>query len=387
MAITLLVTDKSLSLLGDPLDGWTELSAELLWNEPGAGALTVPAHSETAALLQPGRRLVVIRDEDIWMAGPIEEPQNYEWSVDGEPSPGLLKVTFTDDLARIAGFVTYPDPALAFGSQVTTADVNRVIPSSGTQNAELIIRQLVDENCGPGAISTRRIEQLVLDTVAGVGTATAITTRLEPVLDACRTVAAGGGGLGFRTRQVGSEIRFGVYAPVDRTATARFSRDIGNLRSVSFTLGAPLATSELVQGGDTGDRAYVEVTSGAQADWWRVEKLVDQSGTTDTNGELTQAGNLELGNDNPTAALSTVCVDTDDLKAGRDYGLGDRVSVVPYSGMEIADVVRSMRLEATPDGGELVTTTVGNDDSTTEAQLVRQIRDLARRLGRLETRR
>jgi hypothetical protein len=63
----------------------------------------------------------------------------------------------------------------------------------------------------------------VLDTLAGVGSNTSISTRFEPLLDVCRTVAAKDG-LGFRTRQVGSQIKFGVYAPADRTATARFSR-------------------------------------------------------------------------------------------------------------------------------------------------------------------
>lgn len=383
MAIALLITDKQLTPLGDPLDGWANLTAELRFNEPGTGTVDLPAWPEVVELLQPGNRLVVVRDGAIWMAGPLEEPQAGDWSVDGEADPGAVKAAFSDDLARVAGYVTYPNPAATFESQTTASEATRQITATG---AGSIIRTLVDENCGPSALSARRIEQMVLDSATGIGSSTAITTRFEPLIDACRTVAATDG-LGFRTVQVGDQIHFQVYEPQDLTATARFSRDLGNLRSYSYMLGAPTATSQLVIGGDEGSRAFVEVTSGAHVDWYRVEKVVDQSGTTNANGELTQAGALEFGNDNPTASLSTVTVDTEDLRAGRDFGLGDKVSVVLPTGLEVADIVRSMTLTHTPDEGEQVSTVIGTGDQTTSTQLVKTVRNLARRLGRVETRR
>ncbi|GAA2217654.1 hypothetical protein GCM10010400_74510 [Streptomyces aculeolatus] len=383
MAVTLLITSKTLQPLGDPLDGWSNLAAEVRFNEPGTGTVDLPAWPEVVELLQPGNRLVVIRDGAIWMAGPLEEPQSGEWSADGEADPGVVKAAFSDDLARVAGYVTYPNPAATFESQTTASEATRQITATG---AGSIIRTLVDENCGPGALSARRIEQMVLDSATGIGSSTAITTRFEPLIDACRTVASGDG-LGFRTVQVGDQIHFQVYEPQDLTATARFSRDLGNLRAYNYTLAAPTATSQLVIGGDEGSRAFVEVTSGAHADWYRVEKVVDQSGTTNANGELTQAGALEFGNDNPTASLSTVTVDTEDLRAGIDFGLGDKVSVVLPTGLEVADIVRSIRLDVSPNEGELVTSVIGTGDQTTDTRLVKQIRTLARRLGRVETRR
>lgn len=385
MAITLLITDRNLTIQGDPLVGWSSLTVDLNFNQPAAGTVTLPAWPEVVAQLQPGNRLTVIRDGAIWCAGPLENPQSFTWDTDTNTEPGTITCGFSDDLARIAGYLTYQNPAAAFSGQDPDGTVVRSI--TGT-NAETIIRTLVNENCGPGAISARRIEHLVLDTVAGVGTSTAISTRFEALLDVCRTVASKDG-LGFRTRQVGSQIKFGVYAPVDRTATARFSQALGNLRSVSYGLVAPLATAELVQGGDpsTATGVYVEVDSGSAADWYRVEKLQDQSGVIDdADGELTQAGTLALQDDNPQSSLATVTVDSDDLKAGRDFGLGDRVTVVLPTGLEVADVVRTISLQADPDGGEVVTSTVGNQDQSTAAATTRVVRDLARRLARLETR-
>ncbi|MEV5163833.1 siphovirus ReqiPepy6 Gp37-like family protein [Streptomyces werraensis] len=390
MALQLLVTDRNLNVVGDPLHGWTRLACDLNWNRPASGEVQLPAWPQYMELLQPGHRLVVVRDKQVWCAGPMEEPQDYAWDL-GANAGGTVTVRFSDDLARVAGYLTYPEPTKQFAAQDTVTDRMRTFTST---NNELIIRQLVNENCGPAALAARRIEQLVLDDVAGVGSTRSLSTRFAPLLDACREAAAPDG-LGFRTRQVGKQIRFGVYAPRDLTGTARFSAGLGNLRSLRFTLGAPRATSELVQGGGDPDdeatppnvRVYVEVTSGAAADWYRVEKLVDKTGTDDdTGGELTQAGTLALEDDNPQASLSTVTVDTEDLRAGRDYFLGDKVTVALPTGLEVADIVQTIRLEATPDEGELVTSVIGNSDKTTTTATVRTVRDLARRLGRLEVR-
>lgn len=390
MAIQLLVTDRNLNFVGDPLAKWTKLSCDLNFNAPASGTLELPAWPQHMELLQPGNRLVVMRDGAIWCAGPLEEPQDYKWDLSQNAGVGTVTVGFTDDLARIAGYLTYPEPAKSFTMQTTTNNVVRRWPA---RNAEAIIRDVVNENCGPGAQPVRQIERLVLDVVAGVGGVRSLSTRFEPLLDACRTVAATDG-LGFRTRQVDDEIRFGVYQPADLTATARFSYGLGNLQSVGFTMAAPLATSELVMGGDDpaqdatppNVREFVEVSSGQAADWYRVEKLIEESGKTNTDGELAQAGVLALGDDNPQSSLSTVTVDTPSLKAGRDYQLGDRVTVVLPTGLEVADIVQTIHLEATPDDGEQVTTVIGNSDKTTTTATVRAVRDLARRLGRLEAR-
>jgi hypothetical protein len=383
MAIQLLVTDEDLAVQGDPIDGWTNLDSTLRFNEPASGSVELPAHPEVMAQLQPGNRLVVIRDRAIWCAGPLEIPQDYAWSVgdSAEPDPGKVTVNFSDDLARIAGYITWPDPALAWGSQPATD--SRQILNTG---AETIIRTLVDENCGPSALAARQIPNLVLDTLAGVGTATSINTRFEGLLAACRRAAVNGGPLGFRTRQDGTQIVFGVYQPADLTSTARFSRGLGNLRSVRFKQSAPSVTHALVAGGEDAGRVFTEVAdTTAAATWWRVEKFVDQSSTADdTNGELTAAGNEELAGGSAPVELATVTVDTEDLKAGSDFFLGDRVTVELPTGLEVTDVVRSIHLQATPNGGEYVASLIGSAEATSDPATVRLIRDLGRRLGRLE---
>lgn len=392
MAIQLLVTDRNLIPSGDPLAGWTKLSCDINHLQPASGSVTLPATPAVEQLLQPGNRLVVIRDGEIWCAGPFEEPQDFSWDLESDAGDGTVTATFSDDLARVAGYLTYPEPTKAFSAQTATSNVKRQLDSV---NAGAAIRTLVNENCGPGALAVRRIEHLALGGATTVGSTISIGTRFEPLLDACRTAAATDG-LGFRTRQVGNQILFEVYQPQDLTATVRFSRGLGNLRKVAFTMGAPTGTSQLVQGGNdpaeqpaegepANERTYIEVVSGHAADWYRVEKLIEMTGTL-APAELTQAGTRALGEDNPQASLETLTVDTEDLKAGRDYWLGDKVSVVLPTGLEVVDLVQTIRLEATPDEGELVTSVIGSSDRSTTTATVRSVRDLARRLGRLEAR-
>lgn len=384
MPIELLVTDKNLVIQGDPIDGWTSLDCTKRFNEPASGSVELPARPEIMALLQPGNRLMVMRDGAIWCAGPMEIPQDWAWSIgeSSEPDPGKVTVSFSDDLARIAGYVTWPLPASAWSAQ-PTASQRQIF----TTNSESIIRTLVNENCGPGALAARQIPSLVLDAVASVGTTTSVGTRFEALLDCCRRIAIDGGKIGFRTRQDGTQIKFGCYAPADKTKTARFSTGLGNLRSIAYKQNAPTVTHALVAGNESASpsQVFVEVAdTTAASTWWRVEKYVDASADNNTNGELTAAGNVELAEGSSPVELATVTVDTDDLKAGRDFDLGDKVTIELPTGLEVADVVRSIHLQATPRSGEYVASLVGSPEATSDPRMVRLIRELGRRLGRLE---
>ncbi|MEV1079865.1 siphovirus ReqiPepy6 Gp37-like family protein [Streptomyces sp. NPDC050211] len=384
MAIQLLVTNENLIVQGDPLVDWLSLDVTLKFNEPGSGSVDLVAHPYVMAQLQPGNRLVVVRDGTVWMAGPMEIPQDFSWGIggEGEAPPGKVTVNFSDDLAMVAGYLTWPAPGSAWSAQPDTAY------QLTSTNAETILRTLVNLNCGPGAITARRIPNFALGPVAGVGTTVSVQTRLERLLDVCRRVAIDGGRLGFRTRQTNSQIQFEVYAPQDLTATARFSEGLGNLRAVTYKRTAPTVTHALVTASEQAfPRTYLEVAdTAAAAAWWRVEQLVDSSADDNTNGELTQEGSQALAEGAAPVELGTLTVDTEDLRAGRDYGLGDKVTVALPTGLEVADIVRSIQLHAEAGSGEQVTSLVGSPDATTDPAMVRLVRELGRRLGRLEAR-
>lgn len=403
MALTIQVTDEDLSPVG-LIDRWTSLDCTRRYREAGSGTLTLPASPDVMEILQPGHRLVVVRDGQIWMAGPMEVPQEVEVGFgggdegEGQAPPGVISVNFTDDLGRIAGYITWPDPAEPWADQPTGEWWSMVDEPGGD-----IIRALVDATCGPSARAERRIPRLVVAPDVGVGGDTTCNTRFEGLLEACRRVAVASGDIGFRARQVGRDIVFEVYEPRDLTGSARFSFGLGNLRYLRAKRSAPTVTHALVTGTepdpDSEDgpttRAFVEVAdTGAAATWWRVERHVDGSADTDDDGELTQAGVEELAGGSAPVELATVTVDVPDepgrpgtgLVAGRDFDLGDRVAIALPNGDQIADIVRNMHLQATPRSGEHVTSLVGSPEATSDPAVVQLVRGITRRLGRIAAR-
>lgn len=382
--IQILFTDRNLVPVGHPLVSWTDLDIVGRFNEPGSGTFKTAARPEVIDQAAPGNRVVVIRDGQEFISGPIEKPGPYQWSVNegGVAGDGDLSITFAEDDALMAGRVTYPDPTAASTAQT-------VVPhyTATGVNAEVVMRALVNLNAGPGALTARRIPGLALGTLAGVGSNVTISTRFEPLGDCLRRVALAGGGLGYRTRQVNGQILFEVYAPADKTKQVRFSRSLGNLRSLSYEPEGPTATTVIVGGpGELVARTIRERTNATdEAAWWRVETFTDQTQTSVT-AELDAAGDQVLAENGEQVRLSTVTVDTLTQRYGVHYDLGDLVSVELYPGVEIAQVVRGFHLQADPEGGELITALIGSQEASHDPAWVKVGRDLARRLGRLERR-
>jgi hypothetical protein len=382
--IQILITDRNLVPVGDPLTTWQSLDIVGRFNEPGSGSFNTAATPQVLEQLQPGNRVLIIRDGVEFIAGPIEKPGPYQWSIeDGENAGyGSIGVSFAEDDALIASRVSYPDPTVAATAQ-TVVDYY----TATAVNAEVVMRDLVNRNAGPGALVARRIPHLALGSLASVGSNVTITSRWEALGDLLRRVALAGGGLGYRTRQSGSQILFEVFQPTDKSRQIRFSRGLGNLRSVTYEPEAPSATAVIVGGqGDLSARVIREVVDSAGvASWWRLEKFLDQT-QTDVTAELDQAGTDALTENGESVRLATVTVDTPTQRYGQHYGLGDLVSVEYIPGVEQAQVVRQFHLQASPDSGELVTVLIGSQDASRDPAIVRLGHDLDRRLSRLERR-
>lgn len=384
----LLVTDRNLNVVGDPIvandesgnAGWTTLDCTLRFNQPGSGMFVAPAHRHIREQIDAGNRIVVIRNQQVLIAGPIERYIR-EQSDDGENSGvGTLTVHFADDLAWVAGRVVYPNPALTPPDQMTDE-------WTFTGNAELAIRDLASLNAGPGALPARNVPRLVLGDLAGVGSSVTVSSGWEPLCEVMRRAGANGGGLGFRTRQVGDQIVFDVYQPVDRSAFLRFGRDLGNIRYLAYERVAPTATAAIVGGqGEGSGRFVTERTHAAgESAWGRLEVLVPRPGD-DPLADLQQAGDDELAEASETARLQTNAYDSEDQRFGVDYGLGDLVTVQIDPGYEIADRVRLVHYQAWATAGELMSPMIGTQDASHDPEWIRRLRQIDRRLGSLERR-
>lgn len=384
-----LVTDLDLNVIGDPITDWTSLDINLRWNEPNSIAIQTPAYQDLLDLFIPKNRLVIVRNGSILTSGPFEEPDSpFQWSVDSseDAEPGAVTSLAADDSAFIAGRLVYPDPAK------TAADVTQ--PTDYTiaaaANIEDAMRALVNLNAGPGALVARRHPHLILGADHGFTEAMPAVKLIhwELLGDVLRDLSILGNGLGYRVYQDAAQLKFEVFKPTDKTQTARFSRGLGNLRGITYKLAAPTCNVAIAgsEGTDATKAVIREVINTASVNnWWRIEQWVDaQSDESTSSAAIDQSGQQALTEGGESIELAAITVDTDDVRFGVDYNLGDKVAVEVFPGFEVADTVRNVHITADPDGGERVESTVGSQSATTDPGWIRVVKDLNRRIGRLE---
>jgi hypothetical protein len=266
-----------------------------------------------------------------------------------------------DDLALIAGRVTYPDPANAATGQTAARY------TFTTVNGEDALRDLVDVNAGPSALAARQVAALALGADNGIGVAVSYSTRFEPLLDAARAIAIAAGNLGFRTVQDGLSVLFEVYDPRDLTDSARFSRGRGNLRRIRYQPSAPICTAAIVGGEDAGTARVIRerlntalITDG----WGRVESFVDRRDVTDVD-ELDAAGDDALSAGTMSIRLEIDALDTPAQHYRVNYGLGDVVSVEVYPGVTVPEIIRAIKIDFSATKGEVITPIIGTADAVT----------------------
>ncbi|MBM0237744.1 siphovirus ReqiPepy6 Gp37-like family protein [Micromonospora sp. ATA32] len=375
---TIWITDHNLAVTSQQIDDWTSLSVTLRFNEVSSGEFVVPASPDVVqAVRTPKSRAVIERNGQILIAGPIEYAGGLDWTADnhGYDGYGDLTVRFADDLALIAGRITYPNPALASTAQ-------DVAKWTATGTPEVLGRALVDANAGPSALAVRRIPKLVLGVTAGITGSVTWSSRFQAVTDDLRGIVnLAGGRVGFRTQQVADTIEFQMFQPVDKTAGIWFSRSLGNVLSIKHEPEAPKATVA-IGGGKNAGASRVIVERGDPGDWWRMETFVDGAGA-DNLTELNAACDDELAGSAEVQRLAVVAADIDGQRFGADYNLGDLVAVEAYPGLpDVPDIIAAVEIEATPDDGETITPVIGVNSAQMLNPAAAVQRDILRKLAR-----
>lgn len=374
---TLLIRDGNLRKVGE-IDDYTSLTVTSTFNDVGSWQLELSGESAKLPLLNPqenpGGGIVVLRGTDVVFSGPV---RSFSWSQEGDP--GTLTVSGPDDNVALTQRLVWPTPG---------ADIDHQgdFYTHAKADAETVMRDLVDQNAGPSALVARRVPGLALQPVnqhRGRVHAPAkmrFSTLLEELQ--LEAVAAQTGTdrktqLGFRVVQVGSALEFQVFASVDRLSYAKFSTDLGNLAGSSYTLTGPAATAVIVGVGsaptDSGARIATDLLQYERADtvWpYRVEQFQDF-------GEITiaDADNVERADDAGEQALdqgagqigiSMSPIDTHLLQFGRDYAVGDWVTVTNRFATVQERVIR-VGLTWTASEGEAFAAAVGTPDGTVVA--------------------
>ncbi|MFF2852694.1 siphovirus ReqiPepy6 Gp37-like family protein [Streptomyces sp. NPDC058001] len=384
-ALRVYVRNSTLQRIGQ-VDDYTSLNVIPRHNAIGAFTLEIAADSDKASLLVEGNGLIIrTATGDHVMSGPIRTVDWTRSSSDG--GGGKLTIGGTDDTEVLARYACWPSPGSAIGSQ--SASVYKISAAA----AETAMRTLVNVNAGPGALASRKHALLTLaaDGLHG-GPLVREVNQFDNLLTVLQDIA-NAAGLGFRVVQVGAALQFQVYAPTDRSGTARFSFGLGNLTDASYTTTPPTCTRAIVVAGG-GSSPRVCKTYDRPDPLFPglvLEQFVDQTSvdtaSVDLAAQMDQAGAEALTNGAGQGSLSISPIDIPNLRYGRDYSVGDTVSAQLRGGAWYTDVVREVTLASSADNGTTVKATVGGDTGTNiVARIYQHLAQVKKDVGRLKTR-
>lgn len=356
------------------IDRLTSLELTPVHNGVGGWTLALPAGTAQEAVFVKGGWISIFDPAgDEIFTGHVRGRKKVR--SDSEPFAGLRTFYGPSSECVLQDRLAFQVP----GQPATTQSAAEYDRRSGA--AETVIKQYVDLNAGPSAIAARQTAGLVIEADALRGSTVYGVARMTPLLDLIAPLAETGG-IGFRVRfNAAGNLEFQVYVPTDRSASARFGIDLGNLTSVEHTEEAPKASAAIIGGAGEGTaRTFRELLDSAAITDWSIrnEVFVDQAGGS-TTAELDQAGTEQLVQGGPTNGLAIEAVDTPNLKFARDYYLGDKVTAE-----DVTDVLRGVTITWTATDGPTTKSTVGTASVTGTKRMINRLAELTAKVAALQ---
>ncbi|MBT2722320.1 siphovirus ReqiPepy6 Gp37-like family protein [Bacillus sp. ISL-46] len=397
------IRDSNFKRIGEITD-FNKLDLIPRFNAVGSFVLDLPTDcAATRELIKNKAGIIVKKDGQPVFSGTISSRKR-SFSKDAD----TMTLAGKDDMAYLAKRLAYPVPSADF--YLSDYDVR-------TGKAETIMKQFVDVNAGPSApIESRRVFTLEAD--KGLGNTITGRARFHSLLELLTSLS---GGLGFRVIQVEDSLQFQVYQPSDKTRSAFFSPLLGNLSSFEYSNDNPEANLVIVGGGGEGKDRIIRYKQDNTSivKYGRSETFIDKRDTSDVT-ELDQSIDEEMINNAEQNSFSFLPIDTPQLAFIRDYGLGDKVSIVLTQPNEIItkeilnyylsfyqsvseenvrvrkiqekldviqDIVREVKITITPEG-DSINPVVGTSDSNNNAILgiFEKMKKITKRLSNLERR-
>lgn len=349
-------------------------SCKLRRNGVHTFSLTVDGSSSLWQRFDKDWRVVIHDDGHRLMSGaPLKIVETAEGGVVTSELTGESDMTWLKDM------ITLPTPSKLADDQGSGAYWNK----KGAAGA--LIRDLVDVNLGPSARSEYR-RRLVIGDVAN-GPDGTINSRFKPVLDEV-AVLAETAGLTVDIVQ-DDNLKRSVLTVVegrDFARRVRLSHGNGGIESHSFTLEAPTVTSVLVAGQGEGSERTLKLSHGNENTWGFRSLQFQDRRDTDDQKELDAAGTDTLTEGQERASVALTVNDTDLLKFGRDYWLGDTVTVQLSTGVVITDTVQMAEM-SWDENGRTVKLQVGpTADDEDQPRDVKEINKLWKAVRGLQTR-
>ncbi|WP_234019137.1 siphovirus ReqiPepy6 Gp37-like family protein [Streptomyces sp. Tu6071] len=394
------------------IDEWISLDFTVRLCEEGSWQLLIKAGTTQAELIQKGGGIVIWQDgvNTPLLSGQVDTFQLY-WTTVQHTGPGSVYIAGKCHNTLAYRRLAFPDPSRSAVDQWKSSVSSRAIPAS-TAAAKMIYDEL-NKSIGPGAVADRRVAGLNLQPSSLTNKGMADTLRFDEVGEKLATW--------YDTTGVAYRLIYNaetqlidlvIFQPRDLSKSVRLSPELGNLREYIWTVSAPKVTRAIVGcDGENQERYYYQKIDTASEEEWglQIETFVDRRDiqlkwdipngkVVKSDSEMTDAdfqAAKDAAVDAATSALSEgekngnfqiYPIDTETCLFGRDYFVGDRITVA-INGVEYVDVVREVTISV-DDGGNAVDVhpKIGEQGSGEPLNLYATVDELRKKLRRLEAR-
>ena len=348
------------------ISSFTTLEMVRRFNAVGSWYISADADSLAQLTTQGG--IVVYRNGAPFFSGGVTQFEDVSGST--------ITANGFDDLDMIAGLLALPVP----GGAPYNVDYD-----VRTGAAETVIKTYVNVNAGPGAITSRRVQGLTVETDGGRGLAVTGRARFDKLMDLIKSLAIQGGNIGFRIL----DKDFEIYLPDDKSRSIIFSPDLGTLGDYRLVIKRGEENALYIGGAGNGSARiiYEMVDPDAVLEWGRREAFIDK-GNTSVLAELAVAGEEELVKKGGETTLTVTPLPTALMRPLDDYDIGDWVQAV-IKGQVIKQQVREIKTTLSGDG-ENHELAIGTEGATTDASglasIYSRVRAVDKRVNTMERR-
>lgn len=355
-----------------------ECSAILRHNDISTFEIDVNADSEMWSGLPDAGHIALFESGKILISG---YPTKTGWKrSSGETT---FSITCNSHDAYLDSMITIPDPSRPVDSQGGSAYY------TARGKADDLIHDMVRTHIGQDA-REENSQPVHVEDSPGDGKTVSVKTRFKPLLETIQGLAESGN-IAFRVIKVGHETVFSSWQPRDLTRNIRLTENNGGITDFSLEQDAPETTRVLVAGQGEGKERTLRHMTGND-NMWGIKRLVFQDRRdTDETDELEQAGLDTLEEAAESAGITmeladTAAENTDAPRFGRDFTVGDRITVNPEKGARVRDIVREAEVTWGEEGREIKLTVGPERDDQKDKKLVAEVRRLRRELRTIQTR-
>ncbi|MFJ3634627.1 hypothetical protein [Streptomyces sp. NPDC090112] len=404
------VFDRDLKRVGE-VDEWISLDFTVRLAQEGIWQLLIKDGTVQSDLIEKGGGIAIWQDgvAKPLMSGQVDIYQKY-WTKVQHTGPGSLYIGGKCHNSMAYRRLAFPDPTRPVHQQYQASLPARQLSTGGTAGA--MIHDELYRSLGAGALADRQVPGLHF-TESTLGADMADSLRFDVIGSKLEDwFKSRGVAYRFIYNAVDQRVDVEIFEPRDLSKLVRFSPELGNLREYIWTLNAPKVTRAIVGAAGEGlERYYYQkVDTAAEAEWGiQAEAFVDRrdiplkvdrstgeavkTEETMTAAEVTaaktaveEAAAAVLEENQPRGNFQIYPIDTPDCLFGRDYFVGDVVTVA-VDGTEYCDVVREVTISV-DDGGNTqdVNPKIGQQGSGEPLNLYKTVYEMQRKLRRLESR-